>query len=66
MIQHIVTAIGGIASFGIISILLFFAVFSGALVWALRLKKPFLNTMGALPLQDNESTAAEKGESHHD
>ena len=31
--------------YGVISICLFFAVFIGVLVWALRLKKPYLNSM---------------------
>ncbi len=65
MIQHIVTAIGGIASFGVISICLFFAVFGGAMAWAFCLKKPFLNSMGAMPLEDGESIADQRGENHH-
>ena len=65
MIQHIVTEIGGIAGFGVVSICLFVAVFSGALVWAFCQKKAFLNSMGAMPLQDEESTKDAKGDNHH-
>ena len=40
--------------YGVISICLFFAVFAGVLVWTIRLKQPYLNSMRELPL-DGES-----------
>jgi len=52
MIKNVVTSIGGVENFGIISICLFFAVFTGAMIWAASLKKPFLKTMSQLPLED--------------
>jgi hypothetical protein len=55
MMEHIVTSVGGIAGFGVISICLFVAVFSGALVWAFCQKKSFLAEMESLPLRDEES-----------
>jgi hypothetical protein len=55
MIQNVLTEIGGVGIFGVISVCLFFLVFGGALLWALLLKKSFLNLMGALPLQDDKS-----------
>jgi cbb3-type cytochrome oxidase subunit 3 len=51
MIRNVLEHIGGIERYGIISILLFFACFVGTLVWAFRLKKPFLNRMAAKPLE---------------
>ncbi len=39
MIQNVLHDIGGIGIYGVISICLFFAVFGGVLLWALRLKK---------------------------
>ena len=51
---------GGIATFGIISICLFVTVFTSSLIWASRLKKPFLKSMEALPLDEAE------GENRHD
>ena len=39
--------------YGVISICLFFAVFVGVLVWTLCLKKPYLNAMRELPLEDD-------------
>ena len=52
MIQKVLTEIGGIGIYGVISICLFFVVFAGTLVWAFGLKQPFLRTMGSLPLGD--------------
>jgi hypothetical protein len=57
---------GGIGIYGVISVCLFFAVFGTAMLWASRLKKPFLKSMGALPLQDENPAAVEKGENRHD
>jgi hypothetical protein len=50
MIENVMTRIGGVGVFGIISICLFFAVFIGVLVWTICLKKPYLNAMRELPL----------------
>lgn len=53
MIQNVLQHIGGVAGYGIISLCLFFAVFSGVLVWAFRLKKSDLDSAAALPLNDD-------------
>jgi cytochrome c oxidase cbb3-type subunit IV len=42
-------------AFGLFSLLIFFGFFLGVLVWAFRLKKNYLNHMGALPLDGAES-----------
>jgi hypothetical protein len=62
MIQKLVTEIGGIASYGYLSMCLFFAVFAGALWWAFRLKKPFLTAMSSLPLDEQDADHTTKGE----
>ncbi len=62
MISNVLRAIGGIGVYDAISICLFILVFSGALLWACRLKKPFLETMSSLPLQDD----LQKGDPHHE
>ena len=54
MIQNVLRDMGGVALYGVISICLFFGVFSVAMVYACLLKKPFLNSMGALPLHDSQ------------
>ena len=60
MIENVLRAIGGIGAYDAISICLFVAVFAGVLVWAVSLKKPFLNEMSALPLQDDQELTAKK------
>jgi hypothetical protein len=61
MIKSILTLIGGIENYGIISMGLFVFVFTGTLIWAFTLKKPHLNHMAAAPLeQDPEAPNSEK------
>ena len=66
MIQRIVQEIGGIGLYGAISVCLFFLVFSVALVRACLLKKPFLDSMSALPLDDGQLIAPGKGVARHE
>ncbi|MCL4785423.1 MAG: CcoQ/FixQ family Cbb3-type cytochrome c oxidase assembly chaperone [Verrucomicrobia bacterium] len=54
MLRNVVEHIGGVGLYGIISISLFFAFFTGMLIWALRLKKSYLNSMRELPLDGGE------------
>ena len=61
MIQNVVETMGGIGAYGVISVCLFFAVFIGAMVWALAQKKSLCKTMSALPLDDGERV---KGDAH--
>jgi hypothetical protein len=53
MIENVLHHIGGVANYGVISIALFFGCFVGVTAWALRLKRPYLNTMRGLPLEDD-------------
>ena len=62
MIKNVLTDIGGVGLYGIVSVLLFFLVFTGAVVFALLKKKPFLKYMGALPLNDGSETNSPKQE----
>jgi hypothetical protein len=52
MIQNVIRDTGGIAAFGIISICLFFAVFTGAAIYAFAQRKSFCDHMRTLPLED--------------
>ena len=65
MIQNVLRDIGGIGLYGVISVCLFFLVFSVAVIHACLLKKPFLKSMGALPLDDGQP-APTKGVSNHE
>ena len=56
MIKNILQDIGGIGLYGVVSLCLFFSVFTGALVWAAIQRATFCKRMGALPLEE------EKGE----
>jgi hypothetical protein len=51
MIKSILTLIGGIEYYGIISMCLFAFVFVGMLIWAFTLKKPYLSRMAAAALE---------------
>lgn len=64
MIKNVVSEIGGIGLYGVISICLFFAVFIGMLIWAFRLKKSYGQQMSACPLNDGEVKPNRKGTSH--
>jgi hypothetical protein len=66
MIKNVLTHIGGIGIYGIISICLFFAVFVGVLIWALTLKQSYLNSMRRLPLEDDPTPEAAGATPSHD
>mgnify|MGYP000883524496 CR=1 FL=1 len=52
MIKNVLSNIGGIEAYGVISVCLFFAVFTVAVLLALRMKQSVAQRMGALPLDD--------------
>ena len=54
MIKNVVENMGGIDTYGVVSICLFFTVFLGAVIWAMRIKKSHADSMSALPLDDAE------------
>lgn len=72
MIQQVLSGIGGIGNYGVVSILLFFAVFAGVLIWAFSRKKSYLQEMSALPLDSGETGAENSSkktsdpETHHE
>lgn len=66
MINNVLTQIGGVGNYGVISICLFIPVFVGVLLWAFSLKRPYLKTMETLPLQEDESAPLQKGKDCHE
>jgi cbb3-type cytochrome oxidase subunit 3 len=52
MIRNALEHIQGISILPIIGLLLFFAVFTGMLIWVIRMRKPYIDHMGNLPLKD--------------
>ncbi len=65
MIQNVLRHMGGIEGFGIVSVCLFFATFIGVLIWAFRLRKPYLEEMASRPL-DSESSETEIGSNDYE
>ena len=61
MIHNVLTQIGGIGIYGVISLLLFFGVFVGVLVWISRMRKPYLKKMKNLPLESDTEGKAKGG-----
>lgn len=64
MIKNVLSDIGGVGLYGVISISLFFAVFIGMLIWVFCMKKSFAQSMSALPLNDGEKKSDQKGASN--
>ena len=60
MIENVMHNLGGVSAYGVISFCLFFAIFITVLLWTLSLKKPYLNSMRALPLDDEPAPGAEE------
>jgi cytochrome c oxidase cbb3-type subunit 4 len=59
MIKNVLSNIGGVGLYGVLSICLFFVVFTSMVLWAMRLKKPFIKSMSGLPLNDGETKMKE-------
>jgi hypothetical protein len=59
MIKNVLSSIGGVEVYGVISVCLFFTVFTVAVILALRMKKSVARELGALPLNDASPVAKE-------
>jgi hypothetical protein len=71
MIENVLSRIGGVGMYGVISICLFFAIFIGVLVWMTGLKKSYLDRMRALPLDgaagpESDAPLTDNPENQHD
>lgn len=53
--MDLINKLGGIEAFGVFSICLFVVVFVTSMILACCLKKPFLQNMSALPLEEERS-----------
>ena len=54
IVHSILREAQSINAYGLFSFFIFFAFFTGVLIWAFRLKKNYLNHMGDLPLNSGE------------
>ncbi len=66
MIQNVLREIGGIGLYGVISVCLFFLVFSVAFVRACFLRKAFVDTMSLLPLDEAPTATSTSNRSHNE
>lgn len=66
MIKHVLSAIGGVGVYGAISIVLFFVVFMGALLYSATMRASVAGRMSRLPLADDEREELAEGEVKHD
>ena len=53
MFSQNLSSIDGVSIFPIISLVLFFAMFSGILYWVLKKDKSYMENLAKIPLQDN-------------
>lgn len=51
MIKNVLTHIGGIENYGILSLCIFVTVFTGMLIWVACLKRARLDAAARLPLE---------------
>lgn len=59
MEQKVLSSISGVGIYGIISILIFVAFFTVALIWVVGLKTNYIKHMGDLPLDEGEKNRRE-------
>ena len=53
MFSQNLSSIDGVSIFPIISLVLFFVIFSGVLYWVLKKDKSYMENLASMPLQDN-------------
>ena len=53
MFSQNLSSIDGVSIFPIISLVLFFVMFSGVLYWVLKKDKSYMEELASIPLQDN-------------
>jgi hypothetical protein len=54
MEEKVLSSLGGVGIYGIISVCIFFAFFTGVTIWAVSLRKNYINSMRDLPLDGGE------------
>ena len=64
MIQNVLKNLGGIENYGIVSLCLFITVFTLVLIWAFAQKKPHLECMAHVPLENDPEDSLTWRSSH--
>ena len=62
MFQYLFDSIAGVEIFPIISLILFFLLFLGIVVWAIRADKNYLKKMKELPLDMSNNNGEQNNE----
>lgn len=65
MFRDVLSNLGGLGWYGLLSTLLFFACFIAVVIWVLRIKKPHVDKMKHLPLESDKPATDEEGEKDH-
>lgn len=58
MIQNVLTHLGGIGLYGVLSLCLFCTVFAGVLAWTFVLRPSHLDRMARIPLENDDADGA--------
>jgi cytochrome c oxidase cbb3-type subunit IV len=64
MIQNVLRTLGGVEHYGILSLLIFCAVFVGVLLWTCVLKRSHLEQMSRIPLETDPESENHGRNSH--
>ncbi|HED09869.1 MAG TPA: cbb3-type cytochrome c oxidase subunit 3 [Caldithrix abyssi] len=59
MIRHVLESINGVGIFPMISLIVFFLIFTGVTVWVVTMPKRKVKHMAELPLEDDSVTKGE-------
>ena len=62
MEQKVICGIEGVGIYGVISIVICFAFFTGTFLWVVCLKKNYLKHMEAMPLDGSEKNSTDKNQ----
>jgi hypothetical protein len=61
MIKNVLQEVGGVGIYALVSLLLFFTVFTGALVFTFVQRASLCRKMESLPLEDESTPQSRKG-----
>ncbi len=64
MIQNVLTTLGGIDRYGVLSLCLFVTIFTLLLIWTLIQNKAHLERMAQVPLENDSEVAPNRRNSH--
>ncbi len=60
MIQNVLRTLGGIANYGVLSLLLFCVIFSGVILYVCMQRKTHLDHMARIPLESDSPAQAKE------